>query len=130
MRCTLVALLLSLATTDCVAGPMTAMNVGDRTCLFLDDHFIDQQKGLTRTFHRGEPSATAVIEETEPWENWICLWGSCFYDPVAKVYRMYYQSTLYPSNEPGISFRDYLLYAESKDGVTWVKPKLGLNEHD
>src|SRR5688572_23839372 len=104
--------------------------LADRTCLFLDDHFIAEQKGLTRTFHQGKPHAKAVVPEEHPWEHWICLWGSCFYDPQAGMYRMYYQSTLYPSGEPGISFRDYLLYAESKDGVEWVKPKLGLVEHE
>ena len=112
-----------------LAGASEPFNIADRACLFLDDHFIDQQRGLTRAFHQGKPHAKAVISETEPWEHWICLWGSCFYDPEAKLYRMYYQSTLYPSGEPGISFRDYLLYAESKDGVNWVKPKLGLVEH-
>jgi len=106
------------------------LKVGTNTCLFLDDHFIAEQKGLTRTFHQAKPHPKAVISETEPWEHWITLWGSCFYDPVGKAYRMYYQSTLYPSGEPGISFRDYLLYAESKDGIQWVKPKLGLVEHN
>ena len=104
--------------------------VEEQTCLFLDDHFVDRQEGLTRTFHQGRPHPHAVISETEPWEHWICLWGACFHDPVANVYRMYYQSTLYPSGEPGISFRDYILYAESKDGVAWVKPNLGLVEHE
>lgn len=106
------------------------LNVGANTCLFLDDHFISEQAGLARTFHQGQPHPKAIIQETEPWEHWICLWGSCFYDPEAKVYRMYYQSTLYPSGEPGISFRDYLLYAESNDGIHWVKPKLGRIEHN
>ncbi|MBI4025429.1 MAG: hypothetical protein HY360_10650 [Verrucomicrobia bacterium] len=100
--------------------------VGNRTCLFLDDHFIAEQSGVKRTWHQGKPRPDIAIEEQEPWENWPTLWGSCFYDPKYKVYRMYYQTTLQPSGEPGISFRDNLCYAESKDAKTWVRPRLGL----
>jgi hypothetical protein len=102
--------------------------VADRTCLFLDDHFIDQQDGLERTWHQGKPHPKAIVAEDHPWEHWICLYGSCFYDPEGQVYRMYYQTTLYPSGEPGISLRQDICYAESKDAVNWVKPKLGLHD--
>src|ERR1041384_2319408 len=108
------------------AGP--AFNVGTNTCLFLDDYFIAKQSGFTRTWHQGKPRPAIAIEEKEPWENWPTLWGSCFFDPKYKAYRMYYQTTLLPSGEPGISFRDNLCYAESKDAKTWVKPKLGVVE--
>ena len=47
-------------------------------------------------------------------------------DPEAKVYRMYYQTTHYPSGVPGVSFRQDTCYAESKDAITWTRPKLGL----
>src|SRR5688572_32892894 len=87
--------------------------LADRTCLFLDDHFIAEQSGLTRTFHQGKPHPQAKLEETEPWEKWIVLYGGCFYDPEAKVYRMYYQTTHYPSGVPGVSFRQDTCYAES-----------------
>ncbi len=106
----------------------TPIAVSTNACLFLDDHFIAEQAGLTRTWHPGKPRPEIAIEEKEPWENWPTLWGSCFYDPKYKVYRLYYQTTLYPSGEPGMSFRDNLCYAESKDAKTWVKPKLGLVE--
>ena len=106
----------------------TAWAVGTNTCLFLDDEFIAEQSGLTRTWHQGKPRPEIAIKEKEPWENWPTLWGSCFFDPKYKVYRMYYQTTLLPSGEPGISFRDNLCYAESKDAKTWVKPNLGLVE--
>src|SRR5690349_7536619 len=104
------------------------IEVGTNTCLFLDDYFIAKQSGLTHTWHQGKPRPEIAVEEKEPWENWPTLWGSCFYDPKYKVYRMYYQTTLLPSGEPGISFRDNLCYAESKDAKMWVKPNLGLVE--
>lgn len=115
-------------------GPLAAQEadrpipVGDRACLFLDDHFIAAQSGLKRTWHPGKPHARPAIEPAHPWEHWPCLWGSCFFDPQDKRFRMYYQSTLYPSGAPGVSFRDLVCYAESEDGRTWVRPKLGLVE--
>ena len=114
-------------TVVAIAGPLS---VGNRACLFLDDHFIDKQEGLKHSWHQGKLRPEVAIAETEPWENWPTLWGSCFYDPKYKVYRMYYQVTLYPSDAPGISFRDLLCYAESKDAKTWVKPKIGIVEHN
>jgi hypothetical protein len=113
----------ALSAADAEKSPLL---VGNRTCLFLDDHFIAEQSGLQRTWHQGKPHPQAVIAETEPWEHWILQHGSCFYDPKYKVYRMYYQSSLQPSGTPGVSFLDLVCYAESKDGKTWVKPKLGL----
>lgn len=118
-----VACVILTSTRAVFAEPLV---VADRTCLFLDDHFIAEQSGLKRTFHQGKPHPKAVVSETEPWEQWICLYGGCFYDPFAKVYRMYYQTTFYPSGVPGVSFRQDICYAESKDAVTWTKPKLGL----
>ena len=119
-----VALALIASSIATAADP--ALNVGTNTCLFLDDHFIAEQSGITRTWHQGKPHPQIAIDEKDPWENWPTLWGSCFYDPKYKVYRMYYTTTLQPSGEPGISFRDNLCYAESKDAKTWIKPKLGL----
>jgi hypothetical protein len=108
------------------AAENSPLPVGTNTCLFLDEYFIAEQAGLTRTWHRGKPHPEAVIAESEPWEHWICLYGGCFYDPVAKSFRMYYQTTHQPSGEPGISFRQDICYAESKDAIHWVKPKLGV----
>src|ERR1051326_5633538 len=116
-------LVLLLSSSTAFAAPPIA--VSTNTCLFLDDYFISEQSGFTRTFHQGKPHPTAIVAETEPWDHWICLYGDCFYDPVGKVYRMYYQTSHYPSGVPGLSFRQDTAYAESKDAIHWIKPKLG-----
>ena len=115
--------LFTLANLSTHASPLA---VGTNTCLFLDDYFVAEQSGLKRTWHQGKPHPKAIVAETEPWEKWIILYGGCFYDPVGKVYRMYYQTTLYPSGVPGVSFRQDTCYAESKDAIHWTKPKLGV----
>ncbi|MFN0197955.1 MAG: hypothetical protein ACKVT0_14515 [Planctomycetaceae bacterium] len=121
-------LLLSAAISAADDEPNAPWDVGNRTSLFLDDDFLAEQAGLKRTWHQGQPHPEAIVAETEPNDHWILLHGSCFYDPESKVYRMYYQSTHLPSGVPGVSFLDLICYAESKDGTTWVKPKLGLVE--
>src|SRR5690349_24368747 len=114
-------LILGFAATVPATDDATATRrVGSRTCLFPDDHFIAEQSGFQRTWHQGKPHPQAIVAETEPSDHWILLHGSCFYDPEAKLYRMYYQSSHLPSGVPGISFLDLVCYAESKDGKTWV----------
>ncbi len=59
--------------------------------------------------HEGNP----VIWQTEPWEEKLnIVYGSVIRD--GDRYRMWYQTG------PGVS------YAESEDGITWVKPRLDL----
>lgn len=103
--------------------------VGSRACLFFDDYFIAEQSGLKRTWHPGRPREEVAIRATEPWEKWPHLFGSVFRDPQDKLYKMYYESSIFPSLRPPDSFTCYICYAESQDGKTWTKPKLGLHEH-
>jgi hypothetical protein len=103
--------------------------IGDRTCLFLDDRFVAEQSGLRRTWHQGRPRDDVAIRATEPWEKWPHLFGSVFRDPSDGKYKMYYESAIYPALRPPDSFTCYICYAESLDGKTWTKPKLGLYEH-
>jgi len=103
--------------------------VGDGTCLFLDDRFIAEQSGLKRVWHQGKPRPEVAIQATESWEKWPHLWGSVIRDPKDGLYKMYYESAIMPRREgPGrtTSFTCYICCAESKDGKTWTKPKLGL----
>lgn len=105
------------------------LKVGDRACLFLDDHFIAVQAGLTRAWHQGQPRPEVVVkDEGRPWEKWPHMFGSVLYDPEAKLYRMYYESAVQPSRSPPNSFTTFVCYAESADGKTWTKPTLNLWE--
>ena len=101
--------------------------IRDRACLFLDDRFLAEQQGFTRTWHQGQPRPdVAVKEDGNPWERWPHMFGSTLYDPESQRYRMYYESAISPSRTPPNSFTTYVCYAESQDGKTWTKPVLGL----
>ena len=97
------------------------IDVGDRTCLFLDDRFIAEQSGLSRTWHQGKPATTPAINaDPKTAEDWPHMFGSVFYDPKDKLHKMFYESVAHG--------KGWLRYAESSDGKTWTKPKLGLVE--
>ncbi len=103
--------------------------VGNRVCFFLDDRFISEQAGLKRTWHQGKPREEVAIRATQPWEKWPHLFGSVFRDPKDGLFKMYYESAIFPALRPPDSFTCYICYAESRDGKNWIKPKLGLYEH-
>ncbi len=102
--------------------------IADRACLFLDERFVADQQGLSRTWHQGEPVSEVMLEATEPWEDWPHLFGSVLFDPQEKLYKMWYQ-VLNPRVKLDAtegSGRYFVCYAESTDGKRWGKPKLGL----
>jgi hypothetical protein len=111
------------------AEERAAVCVGHRACLFLDDRFIAEQTGIKRVWHAGKPRQEVAIKATEPWEKWPHLFGSVFRDPKDGLYKMYYESAIFPALRPPDSFTCYICYAESRDGKTWTKPKLGLHAH-
>jgi len=87
--------------------------------LFLDDAHVARQSGLQRVFHpaRKHPG-NPIVRKTEPWEGFgPYVHGTVFRD--GERLRMWY--FIY-------SGRYMTAYAESSDGLTWVKPKLGLCE--
>src|ERR1043166_2751716 len=117
-----------VATRTFAAEPIA---VGDRTCLFFDERFIAEQSGLKRTWHQGQPRPEVAIkaEKENVWEKWPHLFGSVIHDPKDGLYRMYYEVAIYPHREGRTSsFTCHIWYAESKDGKTWTKRKLGLFE--
>src|SRR6185295_3583786 len=84
--------------TLALAEDTAPRTIGDRTCLFLDDHFLAEHSGLTRTWHQGQPRTDVTIkDEGHPWERWPHMFGSTLFDPQAKRYRMYYESAISPS---------------------------------
>ncbi|MEO6434716.1 MAG: hypothetical protein ABIP55_03005, partial [Tepidisphaeraceae bacterium] len=111
----------TVAAPAAVAAPVAdaapaVEQVGDRACLFLDDRFVAEQSGLTRTWHPGRPlPEPAVVGDA--WDQWPHLFGSVVFDPQEKLYRMWYSS-----------IREGMFYAESQDGRVWQKPKLGLHD--
>ena len=82
--------------------------------LFLDDYLVASSEGVTRRLHPLVKWAeNPVLQGDQPWENNVAiLYGSVIKEK--DKYRMWY----YAGGNTG--------YAESPDGLSWTKPKLGL----
>ena len=104
--------------------------------LFLDDLHIATMDGLTRRAHPAQRHpANPVLAREHPWEqSRLQSYGrSIIYDPEASKFRMYYIASAHDGTHPRIHLNGRTLpgittlpaYAESDDGVNWVKPMLG-----
>ena len=93
--------------------------IGSRRELFVDRFLIDRIDGGQLRLHP-PVSAGIAFRFDQPWEGVENAYFSVFKD--RETYRMYYRG-YNPSAE-----RNYVCYAESRDGKRWVRPSLGLLE--
>lgn len=101
--------------------------LGDRRALFVDELLIARRNGLELRLHEPQPRETVMVYDA-PWEGS----GSDFQRliRVGDTYRMYYMATqLTMGNGTKIGGGDvYACVVESKDGIHWTRPDLGLFE--
>lgn len=104
---------------DSLAGPPR----GPWRRLFLDGAVIEAQQGLERVFHAAvKHPGNPIIKADQPWEGAAAITGPYVYGTVLREgdrFRLWYQA-LNQGNHVG--------YAESRDGIVWTKPDLGLIE--
>lgn len=121
-RCLLILIVCLQAASAYAAEPDdTVREIGDRRELFVDDWLIESLDGVTLKLHSARPENIAVPLD-QPWAGPTTGFTSVFQD--GDVYRCYY-STDFSGQRP-----DYTSYAESKDGIHWTLPKLGLFEFE
>lgn len=103
--------------------------IGKQLQLFLDDYIVDNLKGAAE-YRLHQPQVREVsIEHDEPWEGSGSSFHSVFKD--GDLYKMYYSAwdfTIKPGKVTDDAHPYKLCYAESKDGIHWTKPNLGLVE--
>jgi hypothetical protein len=115
--------------------------VGPVPLLFSDDTGVAFRKGVVRTVHVARTSASPVIQADQPWEgNRVYTYGSVLQDAETGEFRLWYGSrpeTERAGRSDGAQGRapqlrnngfDVTLYATSRDGLAWEKPKLNLIE--
>ncbi|MBM79832.1 MAG: hypothetical protein CMJ78_04475 [Planctomycetaceae bacterium] len=101
------------------------VDVGSRLELFVDDHLISKTEGDV-VQHLVRPKPEEVVFETgESWEGNTSGYYTFFRD--GDLYRMIYRGWQHDEQKKA-EHKEITCYAESKDGRTWVKPKLGLFE--
>jgi len=103
------------------------MDIGKRRELFVDDYLIAEMHGEARLrLHRPVRRELAIVHDA-PWEGSACGYHTVFRD--GGTYRMYYHAWHIPP-DGAQGHPCTIAYAESKDGIHWIKPNLGLCEHD
>ena len=97
------------------------IDIGSRRELFVDRHLIEKLDGVRLQLHRPQPREVAM-EFDLPWERHAPGYVTVFQD--RDLYRMYYRAM--PDGAGDASSRQVTCYAESKDGIHWSRPELGL----
>jgi len=105
--------------------PSKARDLGSRRELFVDDYLVERIDGLERKMHVPEPREVAIVCD-EPWEGNTSAYYSIFAD--GDQFRMYYRGGHFDEKTKKETHPEVTCYAESRDGIHWEKPKLGLFE--
>jgi hypothetical protein len=104
------------------------IDLGSRRELLVDRFLIESLSGEAKqTVQRPEPREVVLVTD-EPWEGNTCAYYSIFQD--GPLYRMYYRGSHYDTETQRAAHPEVTCYAESRDGIHWTKPKLGLFEFD
>jgi len=98
-------------------------DIGSRLELFVDDWLIEKLDGARLELHHPVPREV-VLRFDKPWEGVFCGYVTVIQD--GDLYRMYYRGR--PSGGADGDAHEVTCYAESRDGIAWVKPNLGLFE--
>ena len=109
------------------------IQIGSRLEMFVDDWLIDRLSVAERRLHHPVPQEVALVFD-RPWEgNWSGEGVVLRADD--GFYRLYYRggrggSAQYQGHPPVWveTQQTYTCYAESREGITWTRPSLGLFE--
>ena len=100
-----------------------AIDIGDRRELLVDHYLIDKLDNVRLVLNRPRDEGIAVKFDN-PWEGLFC--GYCTMIKDGDLYRVYYRGR--PKVGADGDPNEVYCYAESKDGIHWTKPDLGLYE--
>ena len=124
-----------LITTACT-NPLSAqqkskkisdvIEVGSQRELFVDDFLVERLSGKAELLLHHPTPQNIALETGESWEGNGLGYVTVFQD--GPKYRMYYRAHHYSllEGKDRPTTRDLYCYAESSDGINWIKPELGL----
>ncbi len=105
-----------------------SIEIGSRLELLVDEHLLEKISGGAKlTLHQPQAREVAIVHD-ESWEGNASGYPTMIKD--GDVYRMYYRGHKYSYDDKGLrqAQSEVTCYAESPDGIRWVKPNLGLYE--
>ena len=101
-----------------------ALVLGARRELFIDHFLIDKMQGVSLQLQKPQSGGVA-LKFDQPWEGQVSGYVTVLQD--GDLFRMYYRGrplTGYGDNDPRA--QEVTCYAESRDGITFTRPSLGL----
>ena len=99
--------------------------LGSRRELFVDDFLIAGMEDAQLRLHRPEPHDVALVCD-RPWEGNTSAYYTIFRDD--DRFRVYYRGAHFDEKTKRPTHPEFTCYAESRDGVKFEKPELGLFE--
>jgi len=130
IRLSMTCLLICAATIAGVGEAVAVEKIASQRELFVDDYLVERLMGRAELrLHEPTPQNVALVTG-ENWEGNATNYVTVFQD--GELYRMYYRGShaSYLDGKDRPSTRDVYCYAESRDGIHWTKPELGLFEWD
>ncbi len=109
-----------------------ALDLRNKREVFWDDYLINTEKTTAKARLHEPREAGIVMECNEPWEGNSCDFFNILREPDGLL-RMYYLAwnTKFRENDRPIWSQIVVCYAESSDnGLSWIKPKLGIKAHN
>ena len=105
------------------------IDIGKRRELFVDRHLIEKMTGGAALLLHKPTMREVVLEHDEPWEGNVSGYHTVFQD--GDLYRMYYLGWHFVQKGKKVTDGEedhppVVCYAESRDGIHWTKPNLGL----
>ncbi|MBN1343402.1 MAG: hypothetical protein JXQ73_12015 [Phycisphaerae bacterium] len=116
------------ATANRPAEAAEPIDIGARLELMVDDYLIDRMTGGAELLLHHPTPREIVINHDAPWEGSGGGYHAIFRD--GDIVRMYYHAWQITVAHKKLTEPHpiYTGYAESKDGIHWTKPNLGLFE--
>src|SRR5688500_5808430 len=111
------ALILALMAPGLAMG---ATEIGSRVEMFVDEHLIERKQNAELRLNP-PTKREVVVTMDQSWEGPVAAYYTVFTD--GDVVRMYYRGSSFNKKDDA-----YTCYAESKDGVHFTRPKVGLVE--
>ena len=101
----------------------TALDISSRLELFVDDFLIERLDGARLKLHEPHP-ANVALRFDAPWEGAFSGYVTVLHD--GERFRCYYRGNPIAGRDG--SDTEVTCYAESRDGINFTKPALGLFE--
>ena len=98
------------------------VDIGSRRELFVDYHLIERLDGARLVQHRPQPREV-VLKFDQPWEGIYSGYETVLKD--GDTFRLYYRGM--PEAKHDLD-TEVTCVAESRDGIHWNRPKLGIHE--